>query len=614
MPSGQDNSIKDTDYNRVLRDILAYSLPNDRSFLSDHKNINEPLYYLLANWMQRDPRFYEKLEKRSVSSIEQILQLINQSLNKEIDKINGQLEQKVKYWENELKTAAEKSQGTIKAHIEEIRSIIRQGNEQKDRVVNNDHELVSKQEKIKQLENRVVQFNQKNDALIKVNTSSGTFISIDFKKLTNTRKQFVAGEKNRVEQEIERIRPMITSSTGQESQTAKNRLHELEDESKYFPDQSSFPLEKTTKKEYELAVRKGNVSEGRHADPQLFRGPTVHVYFNGKEKSQEEWVELLSGNEKLRNAMDYYEVSMADGAKTLLFIALGYVVEPSETNIYFEENEHGVTCVSEAKNYTNNENRNRIPGSIYTAYAFNSKKGEEGFEWVGLTASNQLMYDILTGDIKKYENLTAQQIRDEQRKECISALLLLNNTIVKIGSNLPRYAPELVKGMHDLIDKWKDKPDANLELLTETAKTTKEYIENPTQENAQKFLALAPKIEKEYDASGKMLAYLIVGLFLTLSVLALVFTGGIAEIFLVAMLGEVVAEAIVAITGLAIGIGATAALVVKIDEKRWMTPLFDRVKEVANTVKPTSEASNDSKSGSSPSPSPSPSPKPPGAS
>jgi hypothetical protein len=539
------------------------------------------------------------LEAHTFSDESNVIAALNKIVDELVNKKN-KLIQQISYWEKKLATASGKSQQTIQAHINKIRKIdetdipaLKIANQEKPASL-----LLAEQNKIIELQKNIAELEQEDSALKAVYDfipTSNTVISVDVAAL----KKYASNEVKNTN------RPKEAPQFDEDSLVVKSAHRSLQ----YIKRGIPFNQDSLADDLFRISISGSEQQREEVSSSEK----NFFVYLNGEEFSREQLNEKRKANPLFDQAADYFDTGMQDLAALFLRNAL---LQPSlvasKTKLQFIEHKGEMYFISESEGYsylTHKDNfrffddvdeKHSIPGKVTVVYKLNKKKGEEGFEWVGLYASNTLLANMLgCTTIGAYQNLTDEQIRNAQKEECISALLALRNSIKNLQ---PTLAQTLLNSMCNMIDKLKDRPDANLELLTEVSKTTKEYIAEPaTNDKAHKFIALAPKIQKEYDASGKKMAYLMVALFITLSVLAIVFTGGLAELMLVATMGEVAAEALVTIAGIAIGVGATAKGIHTYEKNRHMTPLYENmiktesIKDQIQAVTPQQEQQSSSK-------------------
>ncbi len=590
MPDSTDPLVKEQNkkYNEALARLSPITYLQERDFADDLKNTAAPFYYLLANWMQQDPESFEELkeEEHTFVSEDDIIKALNQIVH-DLDNKKNQLIQQISYWEKKLETSSITSKQAIQAHLAEIKNInetdipaFKIDNTEKSASI-----ILEKQKKIIELQKNTVQLEQEDSALEVLFESQGIsdfLISINVATLKDYASRQVINDSTPKEAPIFK-NDLVVKSESRKKQQANS---DIDSEKSYLVEDDLFRVSKTN-----IAGQSVIGTESSN----------YFVYLNGKLINREGLQKERDNNPLFDRALKYYDSGMQSSADAFLKNATYKTFIAGKTILRFNQHKNVMYFSSEVqdsevpfgtdemkKEYketiaTPGMKRKKmagdkvVPGKTISVYKFNDKvnSDQSNFEWIGLFASNSLLSNMLNAKEGAYQNLTDEQIRQAQKEECISALLSLRNSIKNLQ---PPMAQTLLYSMCNMIDQTKDRPDANLELLTELSKTTKEYIDDPTNtKKATKFFELAPKIEKEYDASGKKMAYLMVGLFITLSILAIIFTGGIAELLLVATMGELAAEALVTVAGILMGVGAVATGAYTYDKNRHMTLLYQNL-------------------------------------
>lgn len=309
-----------------------------------------------------------------------------------------------------------------------------------------------------------------------------------------------------------------------------------------IPPVSAFPDKKTQKRDVSAgAVESDIFRTSANVGWESSVSKKFPVFFNGKAIKRGELAGLRANNSLLNNALDYYNVSMQEGANAYLHNALGFNVAASKVTSRFVEVGGDIYFISEAEGYfyrDDNQQVTTLPGAAFTVYKFNNKVGEEGFEWVGLYATNNLLGTLIQNSAVR-QTVSDEQIRQAQEKELQRSLEILKN--FKNKENPTLYVKEIYDEIITIHQSHAD--IADVQLLTRTATTVAEVARHATGEDLKEHMDLLSQVHDKYQYDSNLSPYLLAFFFLA-GVVAM--ATGIGELFLAAAAFEIALSGLVA--------------------------------------------------------------------
>jgi serine/threonine protein phosphatase PrpC len=310
-----------------------------------------------------------------------------------------------------------------------------------------------------------------------------------------------------------------------------------------IPPVSAFSDEKTQKRGADAgAVESDIFRTGADLSAESSVSKKFPVFFNNQAIKREELAGLRATNASLDKALDYYNISMQEGANAYLHNALGFNVAASKVTSRFVEVEGDIYFISEAEGYSyrdDNQQVKTLPGAAFTVYKFNNNAEEEGFEWVGLYATNNLLGTLIQNS-SVHQTVSDEQIRQAQEDELQRSLEILK--IFKNKQNPIPYVGEIYEKIKTIHESHAD--IADVQLLTRTAVTVAEVARHATGEDLKEHADLLSQVHDKYQYDSNLSTYFLTFLFVA-GVVAM--ATGIGELFLAAAAFEIALSGLVSV-------------------------------------------------------------------
>ncbi|MFA6036892.1 MAG: PP2C family serine/threonine-protein phosphatase [Legionellales bacterium] len=467
-------------YNAILAK-KNHSIPNvKRDLYVDLNNPSYPFHYLLASIVLNDSDFAETLTPENLQDHNTLTAALNNSFrvrSTEHSKYTEFLDKKISIWQVQLPNVGKKYQHIVNAEIKKLKALKEKGaqNIHNNKQSKNNDEAYSEQiDENKKFDIEIKESTKEDDAIFALIYRLDKSIHVKIKPLQSN--QVI------LQSRIDNIEKRLGESDLPEA--TKKRLQA---ESRKLPEKKSFLPSKTVLRSVDKKAEsqqksqdksKSATEKGQKVEDELFRGKTQHVFFNGREVSRDEFIEIKNKNKNLDEALKYYDPAMMAAGRPFVMNALSEAPEASEANIYFSDVDGEISCVGECKGYKYHSYDDKsgssteiiIPGFIFTISKFNNTEKGKGFDWIGLDVSNSLLNRLVNSlDPQRVTDADIQKAQAEEEYQKAMGSLKALAISLPINALIRPWINKIYNKISIIKESHPEAADLNLLMKTATA-------------------------------------------------------------------------------------------------------------------------------------------------